>query len=381
MTKNMTILSGIGLGAGLMYFLDPDRGRRRRAAVRDRMAGAEHNLQREMEKAGRDIQNRASGLAAEGVRTTKGLFIPHVEVDDSVLEARVRSRIGHAVRHPHAISVTARYGEITVSGDVLAEEESELLEAASTTPGVASVRNRLRVHLTGDGISSLQGEGKRRSGQQRWTPALRVLAGCGGGVLALYGIARRGLMGTAAGLAGTAVLARATANQELKQVAGLDDSPSVDIQKTVHINAPVKEVFEFLSDFTNLPRFMAHLREVQDLGDGTYHWEAFGPAGVPVAWDAEITKLLAENLVEWRSLPGSSIVSHGSIRFDPDPDNGTRLTVRLSYSPPAGVIGHTVASLVGVDPKHEMDDDFMRLKSLFETGRTRVRGAAVTLSA
>lgn len=40
----------------------------------------------------------------------------------------------------------------------------------------------------------------------------------------------------------------------------------------------------------------------------------------------------------------------------------------MSYNPPAGVLGHAVAELFGVDPKHEMDDDLLRMKSLIETG-------------
>src|SRR4051812_35769009 len=35
-------LALVGLGAGLMYFLDPDRGRRRRALVRDQFIHALH---------------------------------------------------------------------------------------------------------------------------------------------------------------------------------------------------------------------------------------------------------------------------------------------------------------------------------------------------
>jgi uncharacterized membrane protein len=40
----------------------------------------------------------------------------------------------------------------------------------------------------------------------------------------------------------------------------------------------------------------------------------------------------------------------------------------MSYNPPAGVLGHAIAELFGVDPKHEMDDDLMRMKSFIETG-------------
>ncbi len=34
--KTIALLSGIGVGAALMYVLDPDRGRRRRALARDK---------------------------------------------------------------------------------------------------------------------------------------------------------------------------------------------------------------------------------------------------------------------------------------------------------------------------------------------------------
>ena len=39
MTRIGAFLRGIGAGAGFMYFFDPDRGKRRRALVRDQMNG------------------------------------------------------------------------------------------------------------------------------------------------------------------------------------------------------------------------------------------------------------------------------------------------------------------------------------------------------
>jgi len=47
------------------------------------------------------------------------------------------------------------------------------------------------------------------------------------------------------------------------------------------------------------------------------------------------------------------------------------------YRPPAGVLGHYVASLFGADPKSEMDDDMVRLKSLIEIGKTRAHGVRI----
>ncbi len=63
--KTIALLSGIGVGAALMYVLDPDRGRRRRELARDKavsIAGKTGDL---VAKRSRDIANRAKGVAAE----------------------------------------------------------------------------------------------------------------------------------------------------------------------------------------------------------------------------------------------------------------------------------------------------------------------------
>jgi hypothetical protein len=59
-----SVLGGFAGGALLMYFADPHRGRRRRAAVRDRGMAGWRDLTRELDKAGRDIWNRSHGLAS-----------------------------------------------------------------------------------------------------------------------------------------------------------------------------------------------------------------------------------------------------------------------------------------------------------------------------
>ena len=77
----------------------------------------------------------------------------------------------------------------------------------------------------------------------------------------------------------------------------------------------------------------------------------------------------------WRAVEGSDVDHTGRVRFESD-GQGTRVHVQLQYAPPGGVIGHVVAKAFGVDPKSEMDDDLLRLKSVIETGQVQRDAAA-----
>ncbi len=64
MSRAVSMLAGAGIGAGLMYLLDPQMGRRRRALARDRAVSLAHRAQDAADVVGRDMRNRAHGLAA-----------------------------------------------------------------------------------------------------------------------------------------------------------------------------------------------------------------------------------------------------------------------------------------------------------------------------
>jgi uncharacterized membrane protein len=65
-------------------------------------------------------------------------------------------------------------------------------------------------------------------------------------------------------------------------------------------------------------------------------------------------------------------------RFQSNPDGSTRIDIRLSYNPPAGALGHAIASIFGSDPKHQMEQDLVRFKSLIEEGKATADGKTVT---
>jgi uncharacterized membrane protein len=317
-------------------------------------------------KTSRDLSNRAQGLVAKLNSAFKC-----DEADDEVIAARVRSKLGRAVSHPHAIHVSVNQGRATLSGQILASEVDQLLKRIWSVRGVRSVESRLEAHEQAGNISSLQG-GTPHTGrtfelmQSNWSPATRFLMGVGGGALALYGARRKEIFSAAIGLG---LITRSLTNMEMKDLIGLDGNHGISAQKTITIHAPVSKVFELWSHHENFPHFMSHVREVRDLGNGRYHWTVAGPAGIPVEWEAVIAKMDPDRLITWQSAPGSMVEQQGMVRFEPEGEDKTVVDVRLSYYPPAGAIGHAIASLFGADPKSEMNDDLMRLKSFIETGR------------
>jgi uncharacterized membrane protein len=154
---------------------------------------------------------------------------------------------------------------------------------------------------------------------------------------------------------------------------------AIDVQKVIHVNAPVDRVWALWSEYESFPRFMSHLKEVRRTADGGSHWVAAGPAGVPVEWDAVTTSWVPNEVIAWKSVQGSPVGNAGRVQFRPNPDGSTQVDIKLSYNPPGGALGHAVASLLGADPKRALDEDMVRLKSLLEEGKTRADEGPVHL--
>jgi uncharacterized membrane protein len=361
------IFIGGAVGVALMYFLDPNLGRRRRARTRDKVVHAARVVNEGAKVTARDTVHRVQGAWAEARK-----MFEQEEVTDDVLIGRVRAELGRVVSHPHAIEVAATGGHVTLIGPILSHEVRPLLRAIRRVAAVRGVSDQLTVYSEPGNVSSLQG-GEPRTGrrfellQENWSPAARMIAGGAGAALMLAATQSRGGMRALLGVSGSVLLARAAANRGLRSLLGFGDR-GITVLKTIHVAAPVERVFGFWTDYQNFPRFMHNVREVLQVAENRSHWVVAGPAGVPVQWTAEITRVVPGEVIEWRSVSDSDVRHEGSVTFETNGDNGTRVSVRLSYVPPAGAFGHAVASIFGADPKSEMDADLLRMKSMIETG-------------
>ncbi len=211
-------LTGAGVGAGAMYYLDAASGRRRRAMVRDKVLHAYARSAKALDVVRRDAANRFVGTIAE----LRGAL--HRERPaDRVLAARVRSKLGRATSHPSAIEVRAEDGCVSLFGPVLSEEEDGLLRAVAKVRGVECVENHLHAHPEPSNIAALQGSAFRPGPtldilQDNWSPTTRMAVGATGAGLLATCLASRSPLGLVAGAVGLGLAVRAIANKPAMKI-------------------------------------------------------------------------------------------------------------------------------------------------------------------
>jgi len=257
-----------------------------------------------------------------------------------------------------------------LTGPILSQEKGALLAAVKHVRGVARVDDSLDLYKAEDNVPSPQGQRRSELLQTRWTPALRLSSLGAATALAAYGLRRRGGLGLIATGCGAALALRAVANLPILNAIGIGAGPYViEVHKTISVKAPIEQTFALLSNLERLPRFMDHVSAVR-VADGRSRWKVRGPAAVPVSFEATLTQFVPNRMLAWRTNRGFAVRHEGAIHFEQQPDGKTRLDVRLSYSPMAGLLGHALAKMFGVDPKRALDEDLVRLKSQLEAGET-----------
>lgn len=141
--RQVAWLLGLGIGAALMYFLDPKGGARRRHLAKDKATRTIRAGRWQLRKAAEDVKNHGLGAVHELSGRVRERFRGG-GVPDDVLVARVRAALGHHAAHAGAIEVMANGGAVTLRGPVEPHKLHELIRAAARVRGVREVRNRLQ---------------------------------------------------------------------------------------------------------------------------------------------------------------------------------------------------------------------------------------------
>jgi hypothetical protein len=148
--SKIALFVGAGLGATLMFILDPARGARRRSLVRDKTAKIFRRGGRAIHDRREDVGNRLSGTFAE-IRSRRA-----PPPTNHQLEERVRAELGHRIEHAKSIEVIAEDGFVTLRGNVLRDELEDALRTVRDVPGVRKVHSEMQIRRDPGDIPSLQ---------------------------------------------------------------------------------------------------------------------------------------------------------------------------------------------------------------------------------
>jgi uncharacterized membrane protein len=243
----------------------------------------------------------------------------------------------------------------------------------------------------GGGASGGQAEAAQYQEEQQVNvgQSERAVSVAAGSILAMLGVSRRSIPGLLIAGVGAAMVQRGLSGHcSVYSKLGLDTTDEGDerqrqrddrddlarngihVEQAFLINKPAEELYDFWHNFSNLPSIMKHLKSVTVDGNRS-HWVAEAPtiAGGTVEWDAEITRDEPGKAIAWQSLPGSQVQSAGEVRFRKAlGDRGTEVHVYMNYRPPAGKLGHYIATMFGESPRRQMREDIRNFKRLMECG-------------
>ena len=375
------LLIGIALTAGITYLMDPTSGRRRRAAVRDQVENAAHKLNDGTRSARTDLADRAQRLAGQCKSQASSLagqaktlagsvagqaksFVKPDPTRDDIVAARARAALRRNLSDSSTIGVAADRGRLTLHGHVRPQDHETLRECLREVAGTRQVADHLIERESGNGDSAPRSLRRFDLSREQWDAAPRFLIGGLGAALVAFGIKQRSALSLLGAAAAIPMIARSAMNKPLKRVGR--GYGVIDVQKSVVVDAPVERVFSVFEKPEQFPSFMRRVREVR-ADNGHSHWVVAGPVGTEVEWDAVTTVNRPNEMIAWHSEPGCPVEHAGVIRFERLGPDQTRLDVNLSYSPPAGALGHYAAKLFGADAGSELDEELARTKRFAET--------------
>lgn len=91
------------------------------------------------------------------------------------------------------------------------------------------------------------------------------------------------------------------------------------MEKSVKVNCPVDTVYNQWTQFEDLPKFMAGVKEVKQLDDTHVRVDVWGKER---EWDSEIVEQVPDRRIAWRSVSGDA-PNAGEVRFEPLAEDST----------------------------------------------------------
>ena len=141
----LTKMAAVGIGSALIaYLFDPERGKGRRAKLRDQ---TKSRIRKAQDAARRQVEfqsNRVMGLAHEMMSDDASS-----EPDDELIRQKVKSEVIGPAQLP-SVEVDVRNGVVTITGDIDDAQYRDLAMEIRKISGVESVDQARSASTSGD---------------------------------------------------------------------------------------------------------------------------------------------------------------------------------------------------------------------------------------
>lgn len=147
-------------------------------------------------------------------------------------------------------------------------------------------------------------------------------------------------------------------------------SSAGSVQKTMTVRRSPEEIYNFLRDFSNFPKFMKEIAEIKVSSPTLSHWRVKLEYLPDAEWEVKIVEDRARELISWSSLKDSIVAQSGVVYLKPSPKAhfGTEVTYSIEYAIPGGKAVELITKLVGEDPDTLVIRTLRALRAYLETG-------------
>lgn len=147
------------------------------------------------------------------------------------------------------------------------------------------------------------------------------------------------------------------------------NTPTQTVERSLHINAPLKRVFDYIADATNLPKVWAGMLEIRDInkqpsGGRRFNW-ACRMQGVRFEGEAESVAYAPLERITDHYRGGINRTIDWS--FQPE-NGGTRVNIKLEYNIPAPLVPKHEVSAIVVENVKVVETSLIKLKAMVEDG-------------
>jgi uncharacterized membrane protein len=112
---------------------------------------------------------------------------------------------------------------------------------------------------------------------------------------------------------------------------GVRDQEGCKVVRSIKCNLDADQIFRFLRNLENAPRFLPAIESVHVLDSQRSHWIAKAVGGTTTEWYMEIINEHPNEMIAWQSLEGSDLNHAGSVRLESCSDGSTEIKVSMEF--------------------------------------------------